>query len=182
MEAIKRPLLFETTDDGLVDDERTAWYPQFKKLSQVDMTYVAWITDYNSPLYSQPIDRRKDLAKTMLKTKTGKEIVHKADIDLAVLLYNEIQYDHLAEQLNSQRNILDVFTRELNIIHSMGDDKKDVERIIKATEMQQRAEKEIDRLQDKVLKRITQESKNRGNKVENHYYTWSQRIKNEARS
>ena len=117
METIKRPLLFETTDDGLVEDERTAWYPQFKKLSQVDMTYVAWITDYNSPLYSQPIDRRKELSKTMLKTKTGKEIVHKADIDLAVLLYNEIQYDHLAEQLNSQRNILDVFTRELNIIH-----------------------------------------------------------------
>jgi hypothetical protein len=57
MEAIKRPLLFETTDDGLVDDERTAWYPQFKKLSQMEMTYVAWITDYNSPLYSQPIDR-----------------------------------------------------------------------------------------------------------------------------
>jgi hypothetical protein len=182
MEAIKRPLLFETTEDGIIEDERVVWYPQFKKLSQADMTYVAWISDYNSPLYSQPIDRRKKLASDMLKTKLGEDIVAKADIDLAVMLYNEIQYDHLVEQLNSQRNILDVFTRELNIIHSMGDDKKDVERIIKATEMQQRAEKEIDRLQDKVLKRITQESKNRGNKVENHYYTWLQRVNNEVRS
>jgi hypothetical protein len=182
MEAIKRPLLFETTEYGFVEDERTAWYPQFKKLSQAQMTYVAWISDYNSPLYSQPIDRRKNLAKTMLATKTGKDIETGVDIDLAVLLYNEIQYDHLVEQLNSQRNILDVFTRELNTIQVMGDDKKDVERIIKATEMQQRAEKEIDRLQDKVLKRITQESKNRGNKVENHYYTWLQKTKNEARS
>jgi hypothetical protein len=182
MEAIKRPLLFEITEDGVIEDERTAWYPQFKKLSQAEMTYVAWITDYNSPLYSQPINRRKELAKDMLNAKLKTEIVDKADIDVALILYNEIQYDHLAEQLNSQRNILDVFTRELNIIHSMGDDKKDVERIIKATEMQQRAEKEIDRLQDKVLKRITQESKNRGNKVENHYYTWLRKQNNEVRS
>ena len=140
------------------------------------------VSKFDSKGIRKAITDFKKLEGAGNKATFGLRTFDKADIDVALILYNEIQYDHLAEQLNSQRNILDVFTRELNIIHSMGDDKKDVERIIKATEMQQRAEKEIDRLQDKVLKRITQESKNRGNKVENHYYTWLRKQNNEVRS
>ena len=54
-----RPLIFETDEQGYVIDERVKWFPVFKKLTQEEMTYVAWVTDYNSIYFNQPINLRR---------------------------------------------------------------------------------------------------------------------------
>lgn len=168
---ILRPLLFETNEEGYVVDERTNWFPDFANLTRMQMTYVAWVTDYNSPLYGHPEQERYRKATEILDIKSNENITE-AGLRQAIAFYDNIQYDPLVEQLNSQKRIFDVFTRELNSISKMGDSKSDVERIIKATEMQRHAEREIDRLETKVRQRIVEDSKTRGDRVTNFFYKW----------
>lgn len=169
---MKRPLLFETDEYGYIEDERVGWFNEFRDLSQETMTYIALIVDYNSPYFSQPELRRRTLASAKILSDKGVEIQHTDALEKSISMYNDIQYDHLVEQLKSQKNILDVFTQGLNEISKMGTNKQDVERIIKATEQQQRAEKEIERLEEKVRNRMIEDSKTRGDRVTNFYEVW----------
>lgn len=167
-----RPLIFETTEAGYVVDERAKWFPQFRDLSQEEMTYVAWITDYNSPFYNQPINMRKQRMADKLRKEKGVDIEMSEAITAAIELYTLIQYDPISEQLQSQRNLHDVYTRELNKQTSMGTSNQDVQKIDRATAIQQRAEKEIERLEIKQRERIVEESKTRGDRVTNFYEVW----------
>lgn len=154
-------------------DDRTLWFPAFAKLTRIEMTYVAWVTDYNSPYYGTPEQERYRKVTEVLDTKSGDTVTEEGLRD-AIAFYDTIQYDPLVEQLNSQKRIFDVFTKELNSIRKMGDTKSDVEKIIKATEMQRHAEKEIDRLETKVRQRIVEDSKTRGDRATNFLYKWKQ--------
>lgn len=160
-----RSMLFDLGDAGEVKDERINLFEEFKKLSNKDMLYVMLITDYNSPYFQQPIERRKMLVSEKLDILQ----LHPG-LDIAVSLYEKIQYDPLVEQWKSQKKIFDVFTEDINNVTTMGASKQDVERIIKATEMQKKAEVEMERLEEKIQKRRIEETKTMGNKAGTYYY------------
>jgi len=170
-----RPLIFETTEDGYLNDERIAWFPEFRSLSCEQMTYVALVMDYNSPYFPQPVSLRKQRVRDKILRDKGIDVLEIFDEDLqksAFDLYSEIQYDPIAEQLQSQKNLHDVYTRELNRLSSMGSSSQDVQKIDRATAIQQRAETEIERLEKKLRERIIEDSKTRGDRVTNFYETW----------
>jgi hypothetical protein len=167
-----RPLIFETDEQGYVIDERVKWFPVFKKLTQEEMTYVAWVTDYNSIYFNQPINLRRQRTSEKIQRERKIEVSENEDIISAVVFYTEIQYDSVAEQLQSQKNLLDVYTRGLNKITAMGTSAQDEQKIDKATSIQQKAEKEIDRLEKKLRERIIEDSKTRGDRVTNFYEVW----------
>lgn len=179
---MKRPLLFETDEYGYIEDERVKWFNEFRDLSQETITYIALITDYNSPYFSQPEIRRRKLAYEKIMSDRQIDVEHTEALQDALALYNSIQYDHLVEQLKSQKNILDVFTQELNIVTKMGTNKQDVERIIKATEMQQKAEREIERLEEKVRNRMVEDSTTRGGRVTNFYDIYRKHLNEKVRN
>lgn len=172
---MKRPLIFEMTEDGYFDDDRKMWFPQFKPLTCEQMTYVALVMDYNSPYFPQPVSLRKQRVKDKIWRERTIDVLEGFDEDAqkaAFDLYAEIQYDPIAEQLQSQRNLHDVYTRELNRLSSMGTSSQDVQKIDRATAIQQRAETEIERLEKKQRERIIEDSKTRGDRVTNFYEQW----------
>lgn len=169
---IQRPLIFECDTNGYINDERVLWFPEFATMSQEQMTYVALVVDYNSPFYGQPVNDRKRKVKEKIKRERQVEIEHTEAFDIACDLYSEIQYDPLSEQLQSQINLLDVYTKGLNKITKMGTSAQEVSAIDKATTVQQNAEKEIARLEQKQRERIREESKTRGDRLTNFYEVW----------
>lgn len=163
------------TEDGYFDDERKMWFPEFKPLTCEQMTYVALVMDYNSPYFPQPVSLRKQRVRDKILRERKVDVLESFDEEaqrLAFGLYSEIQYDPIAEQLQSQKNLHDVYTRELNRLSSMGSSSQDVQKIDRATAIQQRAETEIERLEKKLRERIIEDSKTRGDRVTNFYEAW----------
>lgn len=166
---MQRPLIFETDDYGYVTDERVKWFGEFRDLSQEQMTYVAWTVDYNSPYYGNPAASKQIKIKAKIFKERGVDIEHSDTIQIACELYSQIQYDPIAEQMQSAINLLDVYTRDLNKLSAMGTSKQEVDKIDKAVQIQQKMEKEIERLEEKQRRRITEDSKTRGDRVTNFY-------------
>jgi len=170
-----RELLFDLNDDGKLDDKRIALFDEFRDvmvMGEPYMRYVMLTTDYNSPYWSQPLWKRKQSASDKIFQK---QIAEDIRLEKAAVLYNEIQYDELVEQYKSQKHVRDVFTQELNMLSAMGSSKQEVEKIIRATDMQKLAEKEMERLEEKILVRRTQETVTKGDRIQNYYEVYRKR-------
>jgi hypothetical protein len=171
-------MLFRTNESGQIEDERLFLFDEFKAvvktLSINYMLYIMLTQDYESPLWLQPQIKKQLLAKKKCFNDGEYEFSEKelSKIVAAKILYDEIQYDPLVAQYESQKNLHDMATKELINLSGIGSSKQDIDRLATTSKVQKDAENEMDRLKEKIRKRQETTGKVQGDKVISYYQIW----------
>lgn len=167
-------MLFNFDHNGFLKDQRAYQIAEFRSLlnsanhGERCFRFVALMTDYESPLWQLPVKSKRITAskECFSDPDYGESISDDDLVKSAMIIYNDIQYDHIEEQLAVEINTHAECVTFIRDTRVMGADKDKIAALGKARQWMNDSEKEIDRLKKKRIDRRTQETRSRGDKVD----------------